>query len=567
MKNYKEEVARLLYKNDIGLEYEEILNSLEIPPDNKMGDFAFPCFKLAKIKRNAPNKIAEEIKANFETNDFLDRVENVGPYLNFYLNRQDLIKNVVEEVLNPNGDFFAKDLGKGKNVIVEFSSTNIAKPFHIGHIRSTVQGNAIRNIYKHLGFNTIAVNYIGDHGTQFGIMIAAYKLWGNDEKIKANPIQELLKLYVDYNALAKEDQTKMDEARAWFAKLEAGDKEAVELWTWFKEISLNEFKRVYDMLGIEFDSYNGESFSSQFIDGVIKELREKNLLVDSEGAEIIDLESDGLPNVIVIKSDGTSTYIARDIATALYRKREYDYFKNIYVVASQQNLHFQQLVAILKKMGYDFAEACIHTAFGMVSLKDQTLSTRKGQVVFLEDVLNKAVEKTLEIIDERNPNLENKEEVAKEVGIGAVMFQELSNNKIKDYIFDWDITLNFEGETGPYVQYTVARANSILNKLGQTREDIDYLKLVNKEEFELANSISLLPQRIEEAMEKYEPSYVTRQLIDIAKNFNKFYNNCPILKEDVDMETKQARARLVRACRDALKLGLSLLGIKSPEKM
>lgn len=567
MKNYKEEIARLLYKNDIGLEYEEILNSLEIPPDNKMGDFAFPCFKLAKIKRNAPNKIAEEIKANFETNDFLDRVENVGPYLNFYLNRQDLIKNVVEEVLNPNGDFFAKDLGKGKNVIVEFSSTNIAKPFHIGHIRSTVQGNAIRNIYKHLGFNTIAVNYIGDHGTQFGIMIAAYKLWGNDEKIKANPIQELLKLYVDYNALAKEDQTKMDEARAWFAKLEAGDKEAVELWTWFKEISLNEFKRVYDMLGIEFDSYNGESFSSQFIDGVIKELREKNLLVDSEGAEIIDLESDGLPNVIVIKSDGTSTYIARDIATALYRKREYDYFKNIYVVASQQNLHFQQLVAILKKMGYDFAEACIHTAFGMVSLKDQTLSTRKGQVVFLEDVLNKAVEKTLEIIDERNPNLENKEEVAKEVGIGAVMFQELSNNKIKDYIFDWDITLNFEGETGPYVQYTVARANSILNKLGQTREDIDYLKLVNKEEFELANSIRLLPQRIEEAMEKYEPSYVTRQLIDIAKNFNKFYNNCPILKEDVDMETKQARARLVRACRDALKLGLSLLGIKTPEKM
>lgn len=379
-------------------------------------------------------------------------------------------------------------------------------------------------------------------------------------------IKELLKLYVDYNELANQDPEKMDDARRWFSELESGNPEAVKLWEWFKEISLGEFNRVYDMLGVEFDSYNGESFSSQFIDDVIKELRDKNLLEMSDGAEIINLEDEGLPNMIVIKSDGSSTYITRDIATALYRKREYDFHKNIYVVGSQQILHFQQLKACLKKMGYDWADDCIHVPFGMVSLKDQTLSTRRGQVVFLEDVLNKAVEKTEEIINERNPNLENKDEVAKQVGIGAVIFQELFSNRIKDYVFDWDNTLNYDGETGPYVQYTIARANSILERAGIiNNEAIDYSLIISDSEFELASTIYNLPQKILDAVEKYEPSYVTRQLVEIASAFNSFYNACPILNAESDI--KNARLELVSCTASVLRSGLKLLGIESPNKM
>lgn len=566
MKSYKEIITELLVASELGLEYNEILETIEIPPDNTMGDYAFPCFRLAKIKRNSPVNIAKELSETITKPQGIGKIINVGPYLNFFIDRADIIKTVIENVKEKGEMYGSSDIGKGKNAIVEYSSTNIAKPFHIGHIRSTVIGNAIKNLYKFTGYNTTGINYLGDHGTQFGMMIAAYKLWGDDKKINENPIKELLKLYVDYNEIANEDPEKMDDARKWFSELESGNPEAVKLWEWFKEISLGEFDRVYNMLGVEFDSYNGESFSSQFIDDVIKELREKDLLEMSEGAEIINLESEGLPNMIVIKSDGSSTYITRDIATALYRKREYDFDKNIYVVGSQQILHFQQLKACLKKMGYEWADDCIHVPFGMVSLKDQTLSTRRGQVVFLEDVLNKAVEKTEEIINERNPDLEDKERVAKQVGIGAVIFQELFSNRIKDYVFDWDNTLNYDGETGPYVQYTIARANSILERSGESGNDkVDYSLIVSDPEVELASTIYYLPQKILDAVDKYEPSYVTRQLVEIASAFNKFYNACPIL--NAEPEVKNARLELVNCTANVLRSGLKLLGIESPNKM
>lgn len=566
MKSYKEIITELLVASELGLEYNEILETIEIPPDNTMGDYAFPCFRLAKIKRNSPVNIAKELSETITKPQGIGKIINVGPYLNFFIDRADIIKTVIENVKEKGEMYGSSDIGKGKNAIVEYSSTNIAKPFHIGHIRSTVIGNAIKNLYKFTGYNTTGINYLGDHGTQFGMMIAAYKLWGDDKKINENPIKELLKLYVDYNEIANEDPEKMDDARRWFSELESGNPEAVKLWEWFKEISLGEFDRVYNMLGVEFDSYNGESFSSQFIDDVIKELREKDLLEMSEGAEIINLESEGLPNMIVIKSDGSSTYITRDIATALYRKREYDFDKNIYVVGSQQILHFQQLKACLKKMGYEWADDCIHVPFGMVSLKDQTLSTRRGQVVFLEDVLNKAVEKTEEIINERNPDLEDKERVAKQVGIGAVIFQELFSNRIKDYVFDWDNTLNYDGETGPYVQYTIARANSILERSGESGNDkVDYSLIVSDPEVELASTIYYLPQKILDAVDKYEPSYVTRQLVEIASAFNKFYNACPIL--NAEPEVKNARLELVNCTANVLRSGLKLLGIESPNKM
>lgn len=567
MKDYKKIIADALLEKDLGLSYDDIYQTIEIPPDTNMGDYAFPCFKLAKTLKMAPNKIAEDLASKLDSIEGIKDVKVLGPYLNFKIDVKLLAEDLAEEVLSKGNDFGKSSLGQGKKVVVEYSSTNIAKPFHIGHIRSTVIGNVIANIYESLAYDVHRVNYIGDHGTQFGIMIAAFKEFGDRETINKNPIKELLKLYVEYNKLASESEEKMNLARSWFSKLEAKDPEAVEIWEWFKEISLSEFNRIYNMLGIGFDSYNGEAFASQFNDKVRSLLKEKDLLEESEGAHIINLEGDNLPNIIVIKSDGTSTYITRDIATAIYRKETFDFYKNIYVVASEQNLHFQQLFAILKKMGYEWAKDCIHVPFGMLSLKDITLSTRKGQVVFLEDVLNKSVEKTLDIIDKRNPNLENKEQVAKDVGIGAIIFYELSNNKIKDYVFDWDLVLNFDGETGPYVQYTVARTNSIINKAGLGASSQINGDLISSEiERDLLIAIRDFPDKLVQAHDKYEPSILTRNLIDIASKFNKFYNACPILNTE-DEELKKARLALVKMTQITLKNGMTILGIKCPEKM
>ncbi len=454
----------------------------------------------------------------------------------------------------------------GKTVIVEFSSPNIAKPFHIGHIRTTVIGNSLKKIYKFLGYNTISINHLGDYGTQFGMLISAYKKWGDKEIIESNPIQELLKLYVRFNTEADENPALKDEARYWFKELENKNPEAIELWQWIRDISLKEFNRVYNLLNIEFDSFAGESFYSDKMPRVIKELEEKELMQESNGAQIVDLEPYGMPPALIQKSDGSTLYTTRDIAAAIYRKEQYDFYKNIYVVASQQNLHFKSWIKVVELMGYDWAEDCIHVPFGMVSLEDGTLSTRKGRVVFLEDVLKKAIESTKEIIDERHPDLENKEEIAKQVGIGAVIFQELFNQRIKDYVFNWDRTLSFEGETGPYVQYTHARASSLLEKGEFDMNDkVQYSLLDNEEEINICRLLYNFPGVILDSCAKNEPYFITRHIVEIAKEFNKYYNSTSIIVEDE--EIKKARLSLVYATKIVIKTGLALLGIEAPNKM
>lgn len=565
MKDYKEIIAKKLESQDIGLDKDEIYGLIEIPPQETMGDYSFPCFQLAKTLRKNPALISKEIASEIELEDFAE-IKNVGPYINFFLDRKKFENEVINTIIDKKENFGRSDMGKDKTVVLDFSSVNIAKPFHIGHIRSTVIGDAIRNIHEFLGYNTVASNYIGDYGTQFGTMIAAYKLWGDDDKLNQNPIQELLNLYVRYNSEASENEEMMNVAREEFKKLEEGEEEATRLWSWFKEISFKEFDRVYKLLDIEFDNYKGESYSSKYIPEVIDELKEKNLLVESDGAQIIDLSAYDMPPSIIIKSNGSSAYITRDIATAIVRKKEYDFDENLYVVATQQNLHFKQLWKILELMGYDLYKGCKHIPFGMVSLKDQTLSTRKGQVVFLEDVLNKAIAKTREIMENRDDTVENIDEVSKIVGIGAVKFQELYNNRIKDYVFDWDEVLNFDGETGPYVQYTYARAKSVLRKAGVDEiKPIDIEKITNDEEFSLVKKLAGFEDIVIKAKEKYEPSLITRHLTEIAKSFNKFYNSAKIMAEDEKL--KEERLALAYATAIVIKTALGLLGIKTVEKM
>ena len=565
MKDYKEIIAKKLESQDIGLDENQIYDLIEIPPQENMGDFSFPCFQLAKTLRKNPALIATELSEKLEDEDFSE-IKSVGPYINFFLDRKNFENEVINTILEKKEDFGRSDMGKGKTAIVEFSSVNIAKPFHIGHIRSTVIGDALRNIHEFLGYNTIATNYIGDYGTQFGTMIAAYKLWGDDDKLNANPIQELLNLYVRYNTEASENEEMMDAAREEFKNLEEGEEEATRLWSWFKEISFKEFDRVYKLLDIEFDNYKGEAYYSEYMPEILEELKEKNLLVESDGAQIIDLSAYDMPPSIVIKSNGSSAYITRDIATAINRKKEYNFDENLYVVATQQNLHFQQLWKILELMGYDLYKGCKHISFGMVSLKDQTLSTRKGQVVFLEDVLNKAIDKTREIMENRDDAVENIDEVSRIVGIGAVKFQELYNNRIKDYVFDWDEVLNFDGETGPYVQYTYARAKSVLRKAGVDEiKPLNIEKITSDEEFILVKKLAEFENVVVRAKEKYEPSLITRHLTEIAKSFNKFYNSSKIMVEDEKL--KEERLALAYATSIVIKTALGLLGIKTVEKM
>ena len=566
MKDQKVIIAKKLEELDLGLSYDEIYDLIEIPPQDDMGDYSFPCFSLAKIKRQNPAQIASELKEQIGELETFEKVETLNAYINFYSDKAFIQNQVLNEVLKEKENYGKKQIGTGKTVTIDFSAPNIAKPFHIGHIRSTVIGDSIRNIYKALGYNTIGINYIGDYGTQFGVMIAAYKLWGDKKAIDADPINELLKLYVRYNTEAEDDPKMMDAARQEFRNLEEGQEEAVELWQWFKDLSLKEFDRVYAMLDIEFDNYHGESYNAAAEPRVISELKEKNLLVDSEGAQIIDLTDEDLPPAIILKSNGSSAYITRDIATATNRDIEYGFYKNLYVVASQQNLHFQQLRKILKKMDHEFWQDCIHIPFGLVSMKDKTLSTRRGHVIFLEDVLNKAIEKTKEIMADRDADIENIDETAQIVGIGAVKFQELYNNRIKDYVFNWDNLLNFNGETGPYVQYTYARAKSVLAKAGKEEfAELDFKNLNTQEEMALIKSIAGFEDSLIKAHDKYEPSIVSRQIMEIAKNFNKFYNAHQIMVEDEDV--KNERLALTYAASIVIKEGLALLGIKTVEKM
>lgn len=569
MINFKEQIAEGLAR-ETGLDAKELLYKIETPPDRKMGDYAFPTFMLAKTMRKNPAVIAQELKEKLSDVEGIREIAVAGPYLNFFIDTTALAENVLKAVLEEGDRFGSSDMGKGKTTIVEYSSPNIAKPFHIGHIRTTIIGDSIKRIYKHLGYNVEAINHLGDYGTQFGMMIEAYKRWGDDEIIEKDPIPELVKLYVRINQEAETNKELLDNSREWFRKLENGDEEAVALWQWFRDLSLDEFKRVYDMLDVEFDSYRGESYYSDLMLKAVDEIKEKGLLIEDQGAQIINLDKYNLPPAIIIKSDGSTIYLTRDIATAIFRKDTYDFYKNIYVVGSQQNLHFQQLKAILKEMGHDWADDCVHVPFGMVSLPEGTLSTRRGKVVYLEDVLNRATEKVDDILREREEkngySMENREELARQVGIGAVKFQELFNQRIKDYVFDWDRTLSFDGETGPYVQYTHARMHSLLEKGNfEPSKEVDVKALSLDDEKELLQQLYGFNQVIVDSHEKYEPYLVTRYITECAKTFNKYYTNTPILVDDE--EVKNARLLLVYGVENMIKIGLYLLGIEAPNKM
>ncbi len=570
MINYTEKIAELLTPHIEGLETAEIRDMIETPQDSSMGDFALPCFKLARVLRKAPPMIAKGIAEAIADDPMFAKVEQVNAYVNMFLARDAFAGEVVSEVVAKEADYGRAEIGGGRKVIVEYSSPNIAKPFHIGHIRSTVIGNSIANIYDFLGYDVFRINHLGDYGTQFGKMIVAYRHWGNREDVIKEPIKTLLSYYTKFHVEAEKDPALEDEARATFTRLEHGEAEEVELWQWFRDESLKEFNRVYDMLGIKFDSYNGESFYSDKMPRFVKELEEKGLLEEDQGAQIVRLDDYDLPVALITKSDGSTLYITRDIAAAVYRKETYNFYKNIYVVASQQNLHFQQWIQILEMMGYEWARDCVHVPFGLVSMEEGTMSTREGRVIFLEDVLNRAVDQTREIIKEKNVNTENIEETAAAVGIGAVIFNELSNYRIKDYVFSWEHVLNFEGETGPYVQYTHARACSILRNAGddviaKAKAGFDPSYITGDSAHELVTLLYELPGVIAEAGEKYEPSIVTRHIVDIAQAYNRFYHDEHILVENED--EKVAKVALVMAAKSAIASGLALLGMKAPEKM
>ena len=564
--DYKKHIAEKLAS--CGIDKEEIEAAIAVPPDNKMGDYALPCFKFAKVMRKSPVAIAEELKNTFATDDAISEVEAVNGYLNFRVNRTALVKETLEKIAEQGEDFGSSDMGNGKTICIDYSSVNIAKPFHIGHLSTTVIGGALYRIFKFLGYNAVGINHLGDYGTQFGKLIYAYKHWGSEEAVKEGGVKELTRLYVRYHKESENDPSMDDEARSYFKLIENGDEECVKLFNLFKEITLKEVEKIYDELDIKFDSYAGESFYNDKMQPVIDELAEKGLLVESEGAKIVDLEKYGMPPCIILRSDGASLYATRDLAAACYRKEHYDFDKCLYVVAYQQNLHFKQIFKVLELMGKPWAKDLVHVAYGMVSLLDDNgnqvaMSTRNGTVVLLEDVLKKCHEKCLEIIEQKNPDLEDKENVARQVGTGAVIFGALSNSKIKDIAFSYSKILNFDGETGPYVQYTAARIKSVLRKGGAIGKY--EIKNVNEDEYQLIALLSTFPDVVKAAAERLEPFFVTRYAIDVASAFNKFYFDCKIIGDDVN-ETN-FRLAISSATLTVLSSALTLLGIKVPERM
>ena len=566
MIDIKQKVADILSEKIEGLSTEEIYELLEYPPNPDMGDVALPCFKLSRIFRKSPVQIAEDLMNNIQLPDSIEKAEAVSGYLNFFLNKSIFIREVLETIINKGDKYGSRDIGKGKNSVIDYSSPNIAKPFHIGHLRSTVIGNSLYKIFEFMGYNCIGINYLGDWGTQFGKLIVAYKKWGSKEAVENGQIKELMSLYVKFHKEAEENPALEDEARAWFVKMEKGDEEALSLWRWFKDISLKEFNRVYEILGITFDSYAGESFYEDKMQPVIEELKEKGLLKESEGAQIVDLEEYDMPPCMILKKDGSTLYATRDITAAIYRKKTYDFEKCIYVTGVSQSLHFKQWFKVIELMGYDWADQLIHVPFGTVSLGGEKMATREGKVVLLEDILNKAIEKTRAIIEEKSPHLENKDEIARQMGVGAVVFSDLYSNRIKDVSFSWDEILNFDGETGPYVQYTHARACSVLRKADEEVSlDFDSSILSSKEEYQLAKTLYLFPEKVYTAMEELEPSIITRYLVDLAQDFNRFYHEHSILVEDQAL--RNARLALVQATKITLANGLRLIGLSAPEQV
>lgn len=562
--DYKKIVATRL-KENIDLDLDKIESLIEIPPKSDMGDFAFPCFQLAKVMKKAPNMIAKDI-ADVINKDGFEKVESLGPYINFFMDKVKFSESIVNEILSEKDSYGSSKIGDGKRYLVEYSSPNIAKPFHVGHLFTTAIENALYKMLKFEGYDTVRINHLGDWGTQFGKLISAYKRWGNEEAIEKSPITELLRIYVKFHDEAEKNPSLEDEGRMYFKKLEEGDNEAVELWKRFKDLSLKEFNNIYSILGVDFDSWAGESFYNDKMDIVVKELEEKNVLTDSNGAKVVMLDEYNMPPCIVVKSDGASIYATRDLAAAMYRKKHYNFDKCIYVVGKDQILHFKQVFKTLELAGHTWAKDCVHIPFGLVKFADRKLSTRKGNVVLLEELLKEAVAKTLETINVKNPELKEKEMVAKEIGIGAVLFTYLKNSREKDIVFDWDEMLSFEGETGPYVQYSYARAKSILRKAEGINGDADFSKLTSKEEFELTKVLEGFNKAILLAIDRLEPSVVTRYTIEVAKAFNKFYNAHSVLNLE-DTGLKVARLKLIEATAQVIKNSLNLIGINVVEEM
>lgn len=568
MIDFKDKIAEEISKV-LELTKEDLKDYIEIPKDTKMGDYALPCFKLAKEMKKSPVIIANEIKEKIEMpNQYISKIEAVNGFLNIFINNEMLIENVLDEMESKKENYGSSNIGNGKNIIVEYSSPNIAKPFHVGHLRTTVIGRALYNMYKFLGYNTIGINHLGDWGTQFGKLIEGYKRFGNEYNLEENPIDKLTEIYVRINELCKEDESVLDDCRNNFKKLEDGDKYCIQIWQKFKDLSLKEFQRIYDVLGIHFDYNTGESFYVDKMPEVLQILRKNNKLVESQGAEIVDLEYVNMPPLMAVKSNGSTTYAMRDLAAILYRARTYDFDKCIYVVAYEQNLHFKQAFEVAKFLDLDekYTNGLIHVPYGMVRLKTGKMSTREGTLIKLEDILKEAVTRAKAIIEEKNPNIEGKEDIAKKVGIGAVIFNDLSNNIIKDEVFDWDIMLNFQGETGPYIQYMYVRTKSILEKENYTmnKELVDISEL-EEHGIELIKQIYSFNDIVKQAVDKNEPSIISRYLIDVAKLYSSFYNDNKIIVEDEKI--KNTRLCLTYMVGNVLKIGTGLLGMEMPDRM
>ncbi|HFI0093758.1 TPA: arginine--tRNA ligase [Streptococcus suis] len=561
--NHKQMVADTLSAVLPQLDIETIYSLLEKPKSSEMGDIAFPAFSLAKVERKAPQAIATDIVEKLDTTGFEKVVAN-GPYVNFFLDKDAISHQVLTDVIAKKDQYGQLNIGQGRNVTIDMSSPNIAKPFSVGHLRSTVIGDALANIHGKLGFNPIRINHLGDWGKQFGMLIVAYKLWGDKTAVEADPISELLKLYVRINAEAEEKPELDEEARQWFKKLEDGDQEALELWQWFRDESLVEFNRIYEKLDVHFDSFNGEAFYNDKMDEGIQILEEKGLLQESKGALIVDLERYNLPPALIRKTDGATLYITRDMATAMYRKRTYDFVKSIYVVGQEQINHFKQLKAVLKEMGFDWSDDMTHITFGLVTKDKKKLSTRKGNIILLEPTLDEAILRALSQIEAKNPNLENKEEVAHAVGVGAVKFFDLKTDRDNGYDFDLEAMVSFEGETGPYVQYAYARIQSILRKANFVPSTENNYKLADAESWEIIKHIQNFSTVVERAGDKFDPSLIAKYAINLAQAFNKYYAHTRILDESPERDSRLA---LAYATGVVLKEALRLLGVKAPEKM
>jgi arginyl-tRNA synthetase len=563
--NYKQELAKVLCEA-LGQEIQvkELEMLIEKPKNPQLGDLAFPCFLLAKLKRKSPNIIAEELCERIQSPIF-EKVEVVGAYLNIFLNKKLVSEVTITEIIKQKEKYGSLDIGNTRTVTIDLSSPNIAKPFSMGHLRSTVIGNAMAFIVEKCGYKPIRINHIGDWGTQFGKLITAYKLWGEEEKVKQNPIKELLSLYVKFHDVAENDHTLVEQGRSWFKKLEDGDEEALSLWQWFREESLKEFSRIYELLNVQFDSFAGEAFYNDKMDRIVKLLEETQLLVESDQAQVVDLTDEGLPPCLIKKSDGATLYATRDLAAALYRKENYDFDLSLYVVGNEQSLHFKQLIAVLEKMGYSWAKNMVHIPFGMMLKDGKKMSTRKGKVVLLEEVLNESITMARHNIEEKNPNLTNKDVVAKRVGVGAVMFHDLKNYRMNDIEFSLEEMLRFEGETGPYVQYTYARACSILRKANwQIDHVVKQSSASWEKEWKVVSLLTEFTKAIKRAYEQFDPSQIAKYIVDLAQAFNKYYGEVKILEDGAE---QQARLALVYAVTIVLKEGLRLLGIEAPEEM